>query len=326
MFRVNDLCARPQPTMSFAHDLERYGPESPDCASLEAAQGYCARLARTHYENFSVVSLLTPKRLRPAFEAVYAFCRWADDLGDEVGDRDRATELLDWWRRGLVDVYSGRASHPVYVALRPVIDRHNIPIAPFEALISAFEQDQIVTEYETYDQLLDYCTRSANPVGRIVLYLCGCFTDENARLSDQTCTALQLANFWQDVSRDLAIGRIYLPHEDRLHFQVADQDLRQAPAKPSFRRLLKYEVERTRRLFDLGAPLAGRLPRDIAPSIALFSRGGMAILDSIAACDYDVLSARPALTRSAKLRLVARALGGRMFGLRKADQRARTLA
>src|SRR5262249_38301170 len=151
---------------------------------------------------------------RPDFEAVYAFCRWADDLGDEVGNRDRARRLLAWWCDELKGLYDGRPHQPVMVALAGAVAEDGIPPAPLEALISAFEQDQEVLEYETFDQLLDYCTRSANPVGHLVLYLGRSFDAANARLADRTCTALQLANFWQDVARDLAIGRIYLPRED----------------------------------------------------------------------------------------------------------------
>ena len=201
--------------MAFSDDLRRFGPGASAGAVARRGAGVLRRLTATHYENFSVVTWLTPREHRPAFQSIYAFCRWSDDLGDEVGDPRQSLELLKWWRGELRAMYQGRARHPVMIALAETIERYRIPIEPFEALISAFEQDQTVTEYLTYEQLLDYCTRSANPVGHLVLYVAGVFGPENARLADATCTALQLANFWQDVARDLAIGRIYLPREDR---------------------------------------------------------------------------------------------------------------
>src|SRR4051812_33030443 len=175
-------------TMPFSEDLLCYGPDASYSMNLAEARAYCARLTSSHYENFSVVTWLTPRALRPAFQAVYAFCRWSDDLGDEVGDRQRARELLAWWRGELRDLYAGTTRHPVMTALADVIASYEIPIEPFEALISAFEQDQMVLDYDTYDQLLDYCTRSANPVGHLVLYLGRGFNAANARLADFTCT------------------------------------------------------------------------------------------------------------------------------------------
>ena len=229
--------------MPFLDDLRRFGPDaSYDEVSPREARDYCARLTASHYENFSVVTWLTPRPLRPAFASIYAFCRWSDDLGDEVGDRDRSRTLLDWWRGQLLDLYQGHAHHPVMIALAPTVDDFSIPIDPFLALISAFEQDQDVTEYATYSQLLDYCTRSANPVGHLVLYLARAFNADNARLSDLTCTGLQLANFWQDVARDLSIGRIYLPREDRDRFGYPDADLRALRFTPAFADLLRFEV------------------------------------------------------------------------------------
>ena len=232
--------------MAFADDLSRFGPGSSERVTRDEALAYCTRLTAGHYENFSVVTRLTPREHRPAFRSIYAFCRWSDDLGDEVGDPLRSLELLDWWRGELRDLYEGRARHPVMIALGETVERYGIPIGPFEALISAFEQDQSVTEYQSYEQLLDYCTRSADPVGHLVLHVAGAFSPENARLSDATCTALQLANFWQDVARDLAIGRIYLPREDRDRFGVAEADLRALRFTPAFAALMKFEVERTR--------------------------------------------------------------------------------
>ncbi len=293
--------------MAFADDLSRFGPGSSERPSRNEALDYCARLTATHYENFSVVTRLTPPRHRPAFRSIYAFCRWSDDLGDEVGDPRRSLELLAWWRDELLACYDGRPRHPVMIALRETVEQYDIPLAPFEALISAFEQDQSIHEYETYDQLLDYCTRSANPVGHLVLHVAGAYEAENTRLSDATCTALQLANFWQDVARDLAIGRIYLPREDRERFGVDEPSLRGLRFTTEFAELMRFEVHRARHLFNKGRLLVPRMPRELAVDVDLFSRGGTAILDRIEARGFDVLTARPSLSKWTKARLLARA-------------------
>ena len=296
--------------MSFADDLRRFGPESPERVSLDQAKQYCAQLTASHYENFSVVTWLTPARLRPHFASIYGFCRWSDDLGDEVGDRDRSRALLLWWRGELDAMFAGAPRHPVMMALAETVRAFEIPIDPFRALISAFEQDQDVLNYETYDQLLDYCTRSADPVGHLVLYLGRCFDPENAKLSNFTCTGLQLANFWQDVARDDDIGRIYLPREDRDRFGVSEEDLHQKRFTPQFAALLEFEVKRSRESLMTGWPLVKRIPHELAVDVDLFTRGGLAILDRIVACRYDVLSARPKLTKRTKLALLMRAVWG----------------
>jgi squalene synthase HpnC len=296
--------------MSFHDDLKRFGPECNESLSLDGAQAYCARLTATHYENFSVVTWLTPRELRPAFQSVYAFCRWSDDLGDEVGNRQKSRELLAWWRGELQAMFDGAPRHPVMIALAKTVREYAIPIEPFEALIAAFEQDQEVVEYDTYPQLLDYCTRSANPVGHLVLYLGRAFNEENAALSDATCTALQLANFWQDVSRDLDIPRIYLPAEDRARFGVSREQIVAKRFSREYADLLRFEVERTRDLFREGRPLVTRIPGKLAVDVDLFSRGGMAILDRIERAGFDTLTARPKLSKGAKVRLLLRALVG----------------
>ena len=294
--------------MAFSDDLRRFGPGARERLTRAGALDYCARLTATHYENFSVVTWLTPREYRAAFQSIYAFCRWSDDLGDEVGDPGRSLELLRWWRGELKAMYQGHPRHPVMIALAETVDRHQIPIVPFEALISAFEQDQSITEYLTYEQLLDYCARSANPVGHLVLHVAGAFTPENARLADCTCTALQLANFWQDVARDLAIGRVYLPREDRVRFGFAESDLRALRFTAEFGALMRFEVERARPLFAEGQALVSRVPRALAVDLDLFSRGGLAILDRIKAQGFDVLSSRPALSGWTKLCLLGRAV------------------
>ncbi len=304
----------------FADDLRRFGPDACYHVSPADARAYCARLTAAHYENFSVVTWLTPRDLRPAFQSVYAFCRWSDDLGDEVGDRERSRELLAWWRGELRALYEGQPRHPVMVALAETIAQFAIPIEPFHALISAFEQDQTVVEYETYDQLRDYCTRSADPVGHLVLYLARAFNADNARLSDMTCTGLQLANFWQDVARDLEIGRIYLPREDRERFGVSRDDLHARRFTPEFAALLRFEVERARALLLAGRALVPRIPGRLAVDVDLFSRGGLAILDRIVMQNYDVLTSRPKLGKLAKLGLLIRAFLSRPGASSKRDQ------
>jgi squalene synthase HpnC len=294
--------------MAFSDDLRRFGPGASARLSRDEALAYCARLTATHYENFSVVTWMTPREHRPVFQSIYAFCRWSDDLGDEVGDPRQSLDLLEWWRGELRGLYQGRARHPVMIALAESIERYRIPIEPFEALISAFEQDQTVSEYLTYEQLLDYCTRSANPVGHLVLHVAGAFGPENARLADTTCTALQLANFWQDIARDLAMGRIYLPREDRDRFGYTESDLRALRFTPAFAGLMRLEVERARALLVKGRGLVSRIPPELAVDIDLFRRGGQAILDGIEARGFDVLGARPALSRWTKLRLIGQAI------------------
>ena len=250
---------------AFAAELERLGPGRPHAPfDLARARAYCRRLTLGHYENFAVASLLLPRRLIRHFHAVYAYCRWADDLADEAGGGDQALDLLRWWRDQLLACYGGRPSHPVFVALQPTIERFRIPPRPFLDLLAAFEQDQVVKRYRTFDQLLDYCRCSANPVGRLVLYLGGAFDETRAALSDHVCTALQLANFWQDVSRDFDIGRVYLPEEDRRRFGYGDDDLEGRRFTPAFAQLMRFEIGRTRELF--GA--AGRCWKWSPPSCA----------------------------------------------------------
>lgn len=294
--------------MPFSVDLERFGPDAAYSLSQQDAAAYCSQLTASHYENFSVVTWLTPRPLRPHFASIYSFCRWSDDLGDEVGDRDKSRALLAWWREELRAMYAGQVRHPVMIALASTVAEFQIPIEPFEALISAFEQDQDVTEYLTYAQLLDYCTRSADPVGHLVLYLARSYNDENAQLSNATCTALQLANFWQDVSRDFDIGRIYLPREDRERFGYGVEDLRRKQFTPAFAELLKFEVERARTMLHEGQALVARMPRELAVDVDLFNRGGLAILNRIEAQGYDVLTRRPKLTKLTKVGLLLRAL------------------
>ncbi len=269
------------------------------------AEHFTRLLVRSHYENFSVISVLLPKRLRQDFCNVYAFCRVADDLGDEVGDREAALAGLADFRRRLQDCYDGRGDAAVFVALRQTIDRHEIPRKPFDDLIRAFEQDQRIARYETFEQVVDYCARSADPVGRIVLYMCGYRDSERQNLSDKTCTALQLINFWQDVRRDiLERDRIYLPAEDLRRFGVTEEDLRSGRITAAFREMLQFEVERTEALFAQGEALLPLLAPAYRRQIALFGRGGRAICDAIRRQNFDTLTRRPRLSKWQKGRLI----------------------
>ncbi len=286
----------------------------PDIApTLEEARAYCRNLAETHYENFHVASWFLPKALRPHFHSIYAYCRISDDLGDEVPDRTQALALLDLWGRELDACYEGRARHPVFVALAETIRACSIPKEPFADLLVAFRQDQTVTRFETMGDVLAYCHYSANPVGRLVLYACNEVNEENFRLSDATCSALQLANFWQDVRVDFAKGRVYLPQADMRRFGVSDETIAAGVATPGFRSLLRFEVDYTRKMFADGLPLIGRVQRDLALDLDLFSRGGLEILRAVERRDYDVLSARPAITKTTKLLLAVHALTGKML-------------
>ena len=268
--------------------------------SLESAHRYCSRLARRHYENFIVVSPFLPTALRRHFYHVYAYCRWSDDLADESGDTGLSLELLDWWDAELQACYENEFRHPVFVALRETIDRFEIPIAPFRDLLTAFRQDQVVTRYRTYADVLEYCRYSANPVGRIVLYLCGYRDRERQLLSDATCTALQLANFWQDVRVDLEKGRIYLPLEDLDRYHYTEEDLEAGVFDDRFRGLMAYQVNRTRELFDEGLGLYGMVDARVGLDIELFNRCGSALLDQIERRRFDVLSRRPTLSSARK--------------------------
>lgn len=305
----------------FAHDLQRYGPEALKAAAppeRPAAEDYCRELATAHYENFPLVSWLLPKELHQHFYNVYAYCRWADDLGDEVGDPARSLELLAWWRGELEACYEGRVRHPVFVALRPTIAEFSIPPEPFLDLISAFEQDQSVREYDTFEQLHDYCRSSADPVGRLVLHLCRAHSTQNVLWSDSICTGLQLANFWQDVARDFAIGRIYLPREDyeRCGYRREDFDARRTNAP--FLDLMRFEVARARDFLTSGLPLVEHLPGRLQVDIDLFARGGLRILERIEAIGYRVWETRPKVTKWDALRLLAgsalRTVGRRLRG------------
>ena len=307
--------------------------------SLPEAQQYCTRLAHSHYENFSVVTWFLPKHLHQHFYNVYAYCRISDDLGDEVGDANRSLALLDQWESELNATYlslvepvspnvrrdveklhadfplGNRVSprHPVFIALRETIRQLDIPRHEFSDLLTAFRQDQTTTRYATFQDLLGYCKNSANPVGHLVLHLGGYRDAARQELSDYTCTALQLANFWQDVAVDYGKGRIYLPLEDFTKYRVTEDDIAQRHATQEFRQMMKFEVARARDWFAQGLPLARLVDKQLALDIELFSRGGMEILNAIERQGYDVLTRRPVISKARKLWLVTRAAAGKVL-------------
>ena len=276
--------------------------------SLADALAYTRWLATNHYENFQVVSFLLPKDLHQDFYNVYAFCRWADDLGDEMGDTQESLRLLGWWRRELEAMYHGQAAHPVFVALRDTVQRRDIPVEPFDRLIRAFEHDQIVTRYQTMDQVFAYCVNSANPVGHLVLYLGGYRDAERQRLSDYTCTALQLANFWQDVTVDLGKDRVYLPLDLLAKHGYTVDELFGLKFNSAFAALMREAVAVADGLFHKGLPLIKQVDRRLALDLELFSRGGMKVLEKIAAQGYNVLQRRPRISKAERVGILLRCL------------------
>jgi squalene synthase HpnC/squalene synthase HpnD len=294
-------------------ELEIAGPLPPMGCLPAEAERYTRWLATHHYENFPVVSWLLPRRLHQHFFNVYAYCRWADDLADEVADPVRALELLHWWEQELDLCYAGRPSHPVFIALAPTIRSCDIPIEPFRDLLAAFRQDQQVTRYASWDEVLGYCRYSANPVGRLVLYLCGYRDAARQRLSDATCTALQLANFWQDVARDLAKGRFYIPADLLRAHGLTFEDIEARRFDARYVALMKDLIVRTRALFAEGLPLADQVDPALRVDIRLFSRGGLAVLDAIESIGCNTLAHRPSIGSAARAGLVGRAVVGRLW-------------
>ncbi len=297
------------PDTSFLNELSIYGParSADHRPTVAEAQAYCQKLARRHYENFTVASWLLPADLRPHFCHIYAYCRWSDDLADETAGGLESLELLDWWQSQLEDCYRGVAMHPVFVALEPTIREFGIPIDPFADLLVAFRQDQNCKRYETFNDLLEYCRNSANPVGRLVLYLGRCHDEDRGHLADSICTGLQLANFWQDVARDYDIGRIYLPQDACRAAGYDEAMFARREFNEQFRTLLAGEVERARSLLIAGQPLVALVPPALQIDVQLFIDGGLAILDAICRIDYNVWQARPVVSKWRKLRLVAHA-------------------
>lgn len=263
-----------------------------------------------HYENFPVASILLPRRLVPAVEAIYAFARGADDLADE-GDAAPAERLaaLAAYEAALDEIAVGRTpGGPVFVRLAAVVRQYGLDLQPLRDLLSAFRQDVVTTRYPDYPALLDYCRRSADPVGRLMLALYGVGGERNLRDADAICTALQLINFWQDVAIDIGKGRIYLPLEDLARFGVSESELAAGTDTPAWRALMAFEVERARALMLSGAPLATRLPGRIGWELRLVIQGGLRILECIDSAGYDVFRRRPQLGKKDYLRMGWRAL------------------
>ena len=296
------------------------GYRTPDrTPTLDEARAWCRALATSHYENFHVGTWLLPKRFRPHFYAIYAYCRVSDDLGDEVGDPAMALALLNAWQQELDACYRGQARHPVFVALAETIRACNIPRKPFDDLLIAFRRDQVQTRYATMADVLDYCRCSANPVGHLVLYCCGYSDAERFALSDETCSALQLANFWQDIRSDFTErGRIYFPLQDMARFGVTDAgiaaDIAAGRTSESVRQLLRYEVEYARQMFQRGLPLIKMVDRELAMDLDLFSRGGLEILNAMERDGYNTAAVRPAISKPRKAMLMLHALATRFFG------------
>jgi squalene synthase HpnC len=281
--------------------------------TVDESLAYTRWLATHHYENFHVVSFLLPKRLHQDFYNVYSFCRWADDLADEIGDTKESLRLLAWWRTELQAMYAGEPSHPVFVALQATAERHHLLQETFDDLIKAFEQDQVVTRYKNFDELFQYCRYSANPVGRLVLGLCGYRDAARHELSDATCTALQLANFWQDVIVDLEKDRVYIPLDILAKHNFPVESLFERRFDDRFREVMKDSIAVARDLFHQGLPLAGQVDRRLAIDLELFSRGGLKILEKIEQQDYNVLRARPKISKVERVGLLLSALTRRAF-------------
>jgi squalene synthase HpnC len=286
--------------------------------TLTEAKLWCRNLATTHYENFHVATWFLPKAVRPHFESVYAYCRVSDDLGDEVADPQTALRLLDEWGALLDECYDAPAQsrHPVFVALHETIVEHNLPRHLFHDLLAAFRLDQTKTRYESLAELNAYSHDSANPVGRLVLLISGHREESLALLSDKICTALQLANFWQDVVEDWERGRRYLPANLMTQFGVTDDDIAARRFTPHFRALMQHLVTYTREMLLEGSAISQHVDRELATTLDLFRKGGESILDAIAAQEFNTLKSRPEVSKSRKLQLLAGAVWGKLLGAR----------
>lgn len=284
--------------------------------TLEEARAWCRKLATTHYENFHVATFFLPRQVRPHFESIYAYCRVSDDLGDEVMSPEAALRLLDTWGTMLNECYDAprRSRHPVFVALHETVRETGVPREPFLNLLKAFKQDQAKTHFESMEELMAYSENSANPVGRLVLWVCGYRDEYLAQLSDKVCTALQLANFWQDIGEDDDRGRRYIPTDRMRKFGVTDQQIRERRFSADFWRLMQNLVEETRAMLHEGGAISGLVDKELSATLDLFRKGGDAILDAIEAQGFNVLAHRPEVSKGKKARLLAGALAGKMRG------------
>jgi len=290
-------------------DLKRFGPNVPyEPIPVDQAKKYCKSLAKRHYENFSVASLLVPSSIRQDFYNIYAYCRWSDDLADEIGNAANSIELLEWWRSELRACFSGTANHPVLVALKQTIADHSLTIENFEHLLAAFVIDQTVTRYRSQLDIFEYCRGSANPVGRILLELARVKDPVALTLSDRVCSGLQIANFCQDLRQDALIGRIYLPKDLWERFQVTESEVLAGERTDNLCLALKVWVELARTSLVSGLPLVKLTPRWLARDIQLFVRGGLSILDNIARADFNVWDQPITVSKKQKLALLVRAI------------------
>lgn len=272
---------------------------------------YCEEITRNHYENFPVASLLLPKDIRKYIYSIYAFARAADDFADEpgiLGGKEKRLALIDEWSGKLNDCYNGKVYDPIFIALGKTIEDCKLPVELFETLLKAFRQDVVKSRYASFDEVLDYCKNSANPVGRLVLMVFGSRNEEHFYYSDKICTALQLTNFWQDISDDLNKDRVYLPEEDIKNFKYSYEKLFERKFDESFRDLLKFEVERTRGIFLEGKELLELVSIDkslkkLNKELKLTWVGGNAILDKIEEIGFNTLTKRPVISKPEKLKL-----------------------
>ncbi|MCU0711069.1 MAG: squalene synthase HpnC [Pirellula sp.] len=278
-----------------------------EAIGLAAAQDYCRRLTKKHYENFSVASRLVPSGYRQHLANVYSFCRWADDLADEIGSTEESMGLLNWWRESLQRCYAGDCRHPVFVSLQNTIQQFQIPIEPFEKLIDAFCDDQVKFRYETDQEILRYCSGSANPVGRILLYMVGEHNNQTTPLSDSICSGLQIANFCQDVRRDATRGRIYLPKTYWDKHELCESSILSGGEQSRLRRALSEWATLARGMLRDGLPLVTLVPLWLARDLQLFVRGGLYLLDELERNDYDSWTKSIEVSKVAKLKLIFRA-------------------
>jgi len=298
--------------------LDVWGPGCEISVSTADAMSYCRSLTLGHYENFSVLSRFVPESMRGGVCATYAFCRWADDLADESPDRETALERLAWWRKGLEQCFAGDATHPVFIALLAAHRQYELPPAPFHRLLDAFERDQRQSRWETWEDLVDYCAGSADPVGRLVLQLGGARQDASQlAASDAICTGLQLANHWQDVKRDLLErDRIYIPLEampdddfaERLAVTVRQGHAPDQTFMRQFREVMAGLVQRTRPLFAQSDALISSVEPQLRPMLRMFASGGQAVLDLIERIDHETVLHRVSVSKVRKVIIAWRSL------------------
>ena len=297
----------PPPLSTVTKPPIRWLDPPPGPWTVEKSYAYCEEFVRAHTESYPVASRFVPSELRPHIVALYAFARSADDFADEPEYEGRRAEALDRWESALSRAAHGEADHPVFVALADTMERRELPIPPLEDMLTAFRMDMDVRRYATFQALRGYTARSADPVGRLLLALFGYREPELVRYADEMSTALQLTNFWQDVAADAARDHIYLPAEDMHFFGVTEADVKALKPTPALRDLMRFEVARTRALYDKGRPLLDKLGNDLRMELTLIWLVGTTILDKIEAAHYDVFAQRPAIRRRDQAIIMARA-------------------